>query len=41
MKECKHNWRLFNDPEQRNSGNLTFFCAYCLALKKVKKEYSE
>ena len=37
--KCKHCWRIFHDAEQIKSGNLTFYCQSCLALRKVKKIY--
>lgn len=40
-KTCEHNWIIFNDKELAKTGYLSFFCRYCLALKKVKKEYGE
>lgn len=39
--ECQHVWKIFHDPELVRSGFLTFYCQNCLALRKVKKEYSE
>jgi len=40
-KQHEHIWRIFNDPDLRNTGYLSFFCQGCLALAKIKKEYKE
>lgn len=34
-----HVWKIFKDPKLIGSGELSFFCQHCLALKKVKKTY--
>ena len=39
--KCKHYWRIYHDAEQIKTGNLTFYCQGCLALRKVKKVYVE
>ena len=41
MAECKHRWYIFKDSALYNSGYLSFFCAECLALRKVQKKYEE
>jgi hypothetical protein len=37
--ECKHEYKIFNDPQLANSGYLSFYCTKCLQLRKKKKEY--
>lgn len=39
MNKCKHKFRIFNDPKLRGSGKLSFYCEYCLELRKIDKKY--
>lgn len=37
--KCEHHFRIFNDPNLKNTGYLSFFCDKCLLIRKVKKDY--
>ena len=37
--DCKHEWKIFNDTNEKGKGTLTFYCKGCLKLAKTKKEY--
>jgi hypothetical protein len=38
-KECDHLFKIFNDPDLKKSGFLSFYCQKCLLLVKKKKIY--
>lgn len=36
---CKHTFKIFNDPDLKGTGFLSFYCQNCLLLVKKKKAY--
>ena len=39
--KCKHQYRIFKDIDAIKSGYITFYCQYCLELRKIEKKYIE
>lgn len=39
--KCNHQYRIFKDPDLIKTGYLSFYCQYCLKLRKIKKIYED